>query len=700
MKLFLLLTVLFCSIAQAKSIYIKDSIILRDFYLEVYPSLFGKSDFALEKDFKNLYLDQKRKKRKKINTFLKSTDQFFPAEVLRPLIYWRYINPDQEKLKNVLSYIQMHKLISLRDHIQNPNNSNSLKTLQILRELTGQLDLSSERIATEFLQDIKEKSEIIASIEDDYIFTRSILETKLLVTKLETLSKDIKGYVLDPYGLIPGNQVELLSHNEVGIDRIDWVNERSIFNGGSLDFSKPYMNIENHPVFKDQIFKRMVEMVKRSRESIFIDIFLFGGTMGGAFAKFAIDEALKKEDGFKLLFLHDYATNYNMKEEMMPIFDYIKKRIELEPKVKEKVYLLQANIQRHPPGIPFNLTGLVPKTEEVFNEIEKRNTYYESKIDHSKVLIIDANTDAPEAFFGSKNWTDHSGSYYYDNTLWVKGPAAALIQDSYIEDIEAALTEDKKELSWFFYKELGFDNKTYLPIKEEILENFKIKREEYPVMGDSTLRIAEASVDGKIRNVRNALIELIQEAKTHIYMEQLFLYDPYIVDALILKKKIDSDIKIKILMDNNENFGFNGFPNTMFVKKMKEAGVEIRSRKLHGAIAKFINGTTQTYHQENHRKISSFDGKILMVGSSNLNPDTLQGSFRELGAVVYSPKEARKFEIDFKKDWDDKTQVEYMNIEDYQMKIGENLIDTIWSGIINDLAGTLMRSKDSIERRY
>ena len=72
-------------------------------------------------------------------------------------------------------------------------------------------------------------------------------------------------------------------------------------------------------------------MISEAKESIFIDIFLFGGTLGATLAEHLIDQTLikrKTNPNFKALLLHDYATNYNMKDEMMPIFRYIKKRIE------------------------------------------------------------------------------------------------------------------------------------------------------------------------------------------------------------------------------------------------------------------------------------------------------------------------------------------------------------------------------------
>ena len=117
-------------------------------------------------------------------------------------------------------------------------------------------------------------------------------------------------------------------------------------------------------------------------------------------------------------------------------------------------------------------------------------------------------------------------------------------------------------------------------------------------------------------------------------------------------------------------------------------------------MAYFKDGSTTKYNQENHRKISSFDGKILIVGSSNLNPDTLQGSFRELGAVVYNKDETKKFDLEFEKSWSDRSETQKMNIEEFRFKLGDTFLNKLWSTFINDFAGTILRSKDDIERRY
>ena len=97
----------------------------------------------------------------------------------------------------------------------------------------------------------------------------------------------------------------------------------------------------------------------------------------------------------------------------------------------------------------------------------------------------------------------------------------------------------------------------------------------------------------------------------------------------------------------------NGFPNTMFLRELDAVGIPVRARDTLGIDFTFPDGTRHTFHQENHRKIMSVDGSVLLAGSSNLNPDTLQGSFRELGAQIFNRAEIETFESVFLRDWAD-----------------------------------------------
>lgn len=371
----------------------------------------------------------------------------------------------------------------------------------------------------------------------------------------------------------------------------------------------------------------------------------------------------------------------------------------MEP-LKGSVYLLQANIQRHPPGIPFGISNLVPRTEETFKALEKRNTYYESKIDHSKVIVVDPESDAPQAYFGSKNWSDHSGGYYYDNALYVKGPVAAMVQNSYYDDIDAALTLDPNERKWFFYKEQGYSNEAYLKNRDQILSWFKLKRTAFPAAGDQVVRLAEIGVDAKIKDTRNILVDMIAKAESHIYMEQLFIYDKYINDALMKRKAQVPSLQVRILADHNGNFSLGGLPNTLFLEQLLSHGINVKARRTLGIEAHFPNGKTQGYHQENHRKITSVDGKVMLVGSANLNPDTLQGSFREFGAQIFDTREISKYEADFTKAWEDEAATgPFYEGDRLRLLIKGKQVSPEMSKLINDIGAKLLRSKDELEKR-
>lgn len=71
------------------------------------------------------------------------------------------------------------------------------------------------------------------------------------------------------------------------------------------------------------------------------------------------------------------------------------------------------------------------------------------------------------------------------------------------------------------------------------------------------------------------------------------------------------------------------------------------------ARAKFPNGKEQSYHQENHRKIASVDGKVLLGGVQTLTPILCKEVFENFGAQIYDRKVIADFESNFLRDWDD-----------------------------------------------
>lgn len=797
--------------ADSSRFNLSDRIETQKYYLSLYDVAFGADKDLTDKNQRELSVKQKTnqevfsEKLESLDSRMKNHakrmidrfDSILPARIIMPLVYWQYFRPNQQNFAKVLQLHGLLRLMALRDAVDDPMiESAEVKAdaLGLIRAYLEDPYVNSQNLLSRARPKLVEISEEIADLgaypyPGPFSFDRwnknvaeAIKTSRLLSERYWVDHPEIADYSLSAFGFIPGNQVQLVSHNEVIPRRIKWFNDRLVFgddnildrflnkipgNQSSRSLSTKIYNYLNLPDRKmrerylpdylkmprseiadlfdrqqgetdeqfhrrlwndysdslghisfvqDDIYKRIRQMVDRSKDSIFIDIFLFGGTLGWTLANYIIEEAIVKHSQnprFKFLLLHDYATNYNMKTEMMPVFELLKQASKKYP----FIFLLQANIQRHPPGIPFNLTGMIEKPAKLPRSIENQNTYFESKIDHSKVIVIDAQTDRAEAFFGSKNWTDHSGGYYYDDAIWVKGPAAALAQASYFDDIDAALTLDLFERNWMFYRDhpdyQGYDNDRYLVgnRRQAILDWFKIKTKDYAEVGGQVVRLAEANVDGRIKNARNILVDMISKAESYIYMEQLFMYDSYINSALVKRLRQRPDLDVRILADHNGNFGFNGLPNTMGFRQMAQAGVKIRARKLLKAEAHFSIGgepKEQHYHQENHRKLTVIDDKVVLGGSSNLNPDTLQGSFREFGAQYFGTTPQQKAEIariaqGIKRDFENQDITEPFEViempQSFQLNLFGKKVSPQASHLINAILSTIIRSKDDLEQR-
>lgn len=722
----------FTSAAQVPTFSLQDRIKTQEFFKKSHPILFGKPELRSVKAFQEALKIEKGFLKKshwlRAIALIEKLEDRVPESILLPIVYWRIIEPSSANLETTLSYLMLSKLLMLRDNIDAPNSSSKAEALAALVEASGDNRIQTANIFSRTMTSglIPQMAARLAKLKKDDDFTDQVINNRIVGYPFEDIAPHITPYSLSHLGYIPGNEVELVSENDQSPERVQWYNDRIMFNGAQLDWSKPYMkmptreeiarydqipsDLRPHIAFaKDPIFMKIRDMIDCAEDSIFIDIFLFGGTLGGTLAKYLIDETVKKRaknPKFQTIILHDFATNYNMKDEMMPVFRYIRDRINGKSAVPGEavvpagsLILLQANIQRHTPGIPFGLSELIEKNVDNFKEIEKRNTYYESKIDHSKVIVIDGNTGRAEAYFGSKNWTDHSGGYYYDNALWIKGPAATLVQYSYYDDIDAALTTDEAEQKWFFFKEEGFGNEKYIAQRDSILASIQITLDNIKTAGEDTVQLTEANVDGRIKNTRNMIIDMIIKAKSHIYMEQLFIYDKYINDAFIKAKIQNPTLDVRILADHNGNFGMNGLPNTIFMEELNKYGIQIRARQTQTIPVTYPDGSTGKYHQENHRKIISVDGKTLLVGSSNMNPDTFQGSFREFGAQMFNQQQISKFERDFLGDWQDSSKTEPFDVAGRKLVVFGKELSEETSSLINSILGQILRVKDQLEFR-
>ncbi len=705
MKILIVISILFSSLTvHAVSFNIEDRKLSRSYHLDTYPIIFGEKSYSDREKFKKELKALPKSKQERALKLIEAFDKHFPEKLLMPLVYWRIIKPSRKNVARILSYTLVDKILVIRDFADDPSNPTQIETLQLLRQVSRIPELETDKVMKTLLPIFMEKGRILSEIQDDKILIQAVLETELYTLDLREALDDRRVYCLDHYGIIQGNNVELLNYNDTSKSKMEFFNHNSITNGGVLDFKSTLIQVPGndggHPSLNEPIFKRIITMIDSAEESIFMDIFLMGGTLGATIAEHIIEttkKKLKTNPNFKVVILHDFGSHYDLAGEVFPIFKYIEDQRNADKNLAKSLFVLSANTQRHPEGIPFAISNLIPRRADTLEKQQEVESYRPSKVDHSKVVVVDGNSDSPKAWVGSKNLSDNDGGYSFDNAVYIHGPAAALIQHSYYKDLLAALTTDPEEIKKF--PSADFNNQRYKDHKEQILKSFRVTRTSVSFQGSDSIRLTEADVNGTVRNTRNMVIDMIQKAKSHIFMEQQFLYDPYIVDALVKRKIQMSQLDIRIIVDHNESFKMGGIPNTVFMKEMKSYGIKFRSRKTHTLFAKFPNGTEKTFHQENHRKIVSIDGKILMTGSSNLNPDSLQGTFREFGVQIFNQDQIKHFEADFLSTWEDPDKIMELDIENYQAIMAGHKMSKGFSGLINGIASMLLRAKDDLEGR-
>ena len=649
----ILLSLFFSFIAISNEFNLRERIEGNEFYRSSFNTVFSSSIASNIILFKEAIEQLNEKEKAVVQRLVNELSEVIPSDFLRPLVYWKVISPDRKRLNQTLTFIMVYKSNILRDALQLPTKSEEeIKQVKsFIKQTYHREDLNDGNFYDSLINDFKQKSSLISDFTDLNNFILAVKETKPISFSIP------KGLQSTPYtlsfsGMIPGNQVSIFSSNATDEERINWYLDRSSQNNSFLKHidMPEKKHSKGHIAFKtDPIFIKIKEMINAAKDSIFISVKHIDGTLGFTTLKFLVEESEKKlitNKNFKVFIL---AQNISQ-----PI-ESLKNELSSKPKLKDSIYLIKT-----------------------FDTIKENN---------SKVMVIDANTSSPEALVGSKNWSDLTGGYFFDNDVWIKGPAAAMLQNNFFSDIEDALTKNPS-------------NSHYSNTLSNILESFKIKRDSYPYVGDEAVRIAEVDIDGIVKNTRNIIIDMIRSARVNIYMEQLYLYDSYIINALIKRKMEEPKLDIRILADNNSNIGLNGLPNTIYLRELNLYNIKVKARRTITSKKKLPNGDIQVFHQENHRNTLSVDGNILLTGSSSLSPSSQQGVTREVGVQIFDKESIRDFENNFLLTWNNRNKVMDLDIENFQVKVKDSTLSKDISSLINAISSTLIKAKDNLKSKF
>jgi len=522
------------------------------------------------------------------------------------------------------------------------------------------------------------------------------------------------GHAIADTGWIPGNQVQYFSKNDYSQSLINILNDKHdllaqlypVNQAGSVDaflqqdpvnvftHEEGFFTMDNDPVWgqKNGIFAEIKKSLDAAKDTIFIDIFFLGGTMGTTLAKYLIGRLEEPNSHLKVLILRDLLNHYGHDKEMLPVYNYLYAYAQKYP---NRLIIAPAHIGQHKSGLPKYLSGVLNEEFVAKSGLQQHLSLHASaKSDHSKVIVIDAKTDHPTALVGSKNLVDASGAVCYDDMAKVIGPAASIIQDDYYFDMYIALKEEinDRDLKNIAQK-LNLTHSNKSEMIAQILAPFdllnrssdgratnkeSIHRTYY---GESLIRIGLNNFDSTRTSAIDQVLQGIKFAKKSIYIKDQYLFDRNIVLTLINAKKVNPDLDIRILLDPLLESPIPGFPNILYSDVLKKAGIPTKFKTI-------IAG--KPVRQEFHYKTVSMDGKYLITGSANKDQTTMYGAFREEQLDIAQSDAAIIHDQEFLKYWNDsdETSPEFDNF-DFAVPFEMKLEPQQFISLVRDLVSIL-----------
>lgn len=141
-------------------------------------------------------------------------------------------------------------------------------------------------------------------------------------------------------------------------------------------------------------------------------------------------------------------------------------------------------------------------------------------------------------------------------------------------------------------------------------------------------QIVVAQPSGKTNAIRELFKQMIEAARESIFIQNPYLFNPVIVNALIEAKKNNPSLRVDLVLPNesNDDCSICYDAQSFRYQQYLPAGINVYEYQNHF----------------NHLKIATFDNKYTIVGSSNLNYRSLEDDRDfELVILVDNPEFAR-----------------------------------------------------------
>ena len=398
------------------------------------------------------------------------------------------------------------------------------------------------------------------------------------------------------------------------------------------------------------VYYQVRKLIDSAKETIFIDMFAFGGVVGVSLAKHLLSR-LQANDNLKVFILRDTVNHFGGIAEQMPVYNFLLAYSYLFP---ERLIVSESYIYGHTSGLPAFLKSVIDDRLVKFSGIQGMlDLAVQAVSDHSKLMVIDGKSVEPKAIISSKNWSDRAGVIFFDDAVLIEGPAAAVVQDDFYHDMRLGLREvmAKKFLAGAIFGQPSYLDRLYQGQQKhqtidykisEILKDFDLLERDdklvpqrttpivYPVNKSKTVAIRTGynSVDSSTTNIIDQNIQAILQARKNIYINEQFCFDVKVVTALLNVKSKRPKLDIRLILDHALETEPDGIPNILYIDLLLNAGIDVRWKK-----TQWIGNIPQ----KNHSKTLSVDGKYVIVGSANKDAMTMFGSFRDQQVEVFDP---------------------------------------------------------------
>ncbi len=641
-----------------------------------------------------------------------------------------------EKRKSIFPLIERYSLefeLALKEISVDPRYtaSDKSKAIALYNKYTG---ASIEALQTCFSSVLS----YVYPADFSYPFSPFQEARRCLASKFSHLTTNISqefphhpGHLISETSWVGGNKIDYLAKNEISEDirlkiqkTLDLVptlypleskgSLAAFLNSSPEDVftaEEGFDSVETHYAWsqKEGIFYETLEALNRAEDTIFVDIFFLGGTTGVSLAKHIV-KLLEEKPKLKALILRDQVNHFGHVKSMMPVFNFL---LAYSLKNPSRLVILPSDITSHKSGLPGFIAPLI--TDDLLTKTgiqDHLKLYGGAKSDHSKVFVVDGKTpNSAHALVGSKNLTDASGPFCYDEVISVYGPAAAIVLDDFYLDMKYAL--DKVDYSARPYNLTGYPSYVEHLAKEgwskslyrsgqtkaemianillpfDLLDrkaNMQAQRSAVQVAsrGSAVVRSGMTNVDSTRRNLVDQVIQAIKFAQNKIIIKDQFMFERNIVLALIeAKKRAEREgrvLEIKILLEPLAVAKPIGMPNLLYLDRLKEAGIEVKWMQTY-PFKPFVNGqhlqmTPEQIHalhdisQELHQKTISVDGKFVIAGSANKDQTTMYGAFREAQLDVLDAEAAKVHDDVFYEYWNNPDQSHAFEKFDFQVPDG------------------------------